>query len=163
MTKTGKTAQVAEAVAEQVEKKEIKSPGYTPILIPTDAVINRLVEAETGMELTTSYRTKEDWVELKNQPINCFYMGTEVAETAEGKSFECASFVAADKVFVAGQKVLVDAVKQLPKGQGVQITYTGSKKNSSGGQTLLFVVKRLKASIADQLEAAEAEEGVTHE
>lgn len=160
---TGKKAPVTEPVVEQVEKTEVKSAGYAPILIPTESVINRLVEAETGMELTTSYRTKEEWMELKNKPINCFFMGTEEATNAKGKKFDVASFVAKDCVFVAGQKVLVDAVKQLPVGQGVQITYTGSKSNSSDGQTLLFKVKRLNATIADQLQTAEAEEGAIHE
>lgn len=164
MTKTGKNAQVAEAVAEPREMKAVKSAGYAPVLIPTESIMNRLVEAETGMEMTTSYRTKEEWVELINKPVRCFYMGTEPAETADGNPFECANFIANDKVFVAGQKVLVDAVKNLPIGQGVQITYIGDKKNSKGGKTLLFKVQRLKVTIEDQLQTAEAEaeEGEVH-
>jgi len=48
MSKTGKNAPAAAAVAEQVEKKEIKSAGHNPILIPTDSIMNRLVEAKSG-------------------------------------------------------------------------------------------------------------------
>lgn len=163
MSNTGKNAQAAEAVVEQTQMKSVKAAGYTPVLIPAEAIMNRLVDAETGMEMTTSYRTKEEWAELKNQPIRCFFMGVEDAETSEGNPFRAASFISGEKVFVAGQKVLVDAVENLPVGQGVEITYLGDKKNQKGGRTLLFSVKRLKVSVSEQLQTAEAEEGATHE
>lgn len=158
MTKTqGKTANTVQEEPVK-EMKEIKSPGYSPVLIPADSIMNQLVDAETGMEMTTSYRTREEWIDLKDQPIRAFFMGTEDAETGDGSQFTAASFISLDKVFVAGQTVLVEAVRNLPKGQGVQITYTGEKKNKNGGKTQLFSVIRLKSNFYDlQKAAAEAE------
>lgn len=148
---------------ETQEKKPIESKGYTPVLIPAESIMNRLVDAETGMEMTTSYRTKEEWAELKDEPVRCFFMGTEDAETADGNQFRAASFISGEKVFVAGQRVLVEAVENLPIGQGVEIIYKGDKKNSKGGKTLLFSVKRLKVNMNDNLNTAPAEEGASHE
>jgi len=133
-----------------VPMKRVKNSNNAVILISTESILNRLVEAETGMEMSTSYMTIEDWYQHKDKPMRVFFMGLETAVNEKGEQYQNASFIGHDKVFIAAQRVLVEAVRMLPKGQGVSITYLGSKPNKTvEGRTQLFSVVALNVNWFD--------------
>lgn len=113
--------------------------------MPNTELLGKLEGAIPGMAITVKYKKQEDWMEIKGKPLRCFYMGVKEVPNEEGdEKVLCAGFMSTDGVFIAGQMVLVDAVRGLTKGTPIEITYEGKKKNtSSDGSTNLFTVKLL--------------------
>lgn len=112
--------------------------------MPNTEALGKLQTAETGMAITIKYKTQEDWMELKGKPVRCFFMGVKEVPNEDGEKVLCAGFMSTDGVFIAGQMVLVDAVRGLNKGTAIEIIYDGKKKNSSSdGSTNMFTVNLL--------------------
>lgn len=133
------------------EKEEVKHSAVTPknsyegvLIIPNTESLGKLESAEAGMSLSVSYRKKEDWANLKDLPQRCYYMGLKEVPNEDNETVLCAAFMDKGGVWIAGQMVLVDAVRSLAKNTALQITYLGEKKNkSSKGNTNLFKVELL--------------------
>lgn len=114
------------------------------LIIPNTESIGKLESAEAGASLSVSYRTKEEWATLKDLPQRCYYMGLKEVPNEDQETVLCAAFMGKGGVWIAGQMVLVDAVRTLAKGTPLQITFLGDKKNkSSKGNTNLFKVELL--------------------
>lgn len=115
------------------------------LTMPSTEQLGQLANAESGMSLTVAYRKSEDWLLLTDVPIRCFYLGTKEIPNEDGEMVLCAAFMNPDGVFLAGQMVLVEAVRRLNQGVALEITYKGKKKNkSSKGDTNIFEVRTLK-------------------
>lgn len=113
--------------------------------IPNTDELGTLETLETGFNLNPKYRTKEEWIENKGKPVRAFYLGTRELPNDDGEAVTCAVFATTEEIFFAGQKVLVDSVRQLDPKTPVQITYTENRKNkSTDGSTMIFDVKKLK-------------------
>lgn len=122
-----------------------KNNSYETILrIPTTEEIGKLEHAERGMNLSVAYRKQEDWQTKKDLPIPCYFLGLKEIPNDEGEAVTCGAFVDKSGVWLAGQKVLVDAVRTLKPGTPVEITYRGKKQNkSTKGATNLFDIVHL--------------------
>lgn len=128
-------------------EKEIEKLAGTEakIFIPNLDDLNSLDQMEEGFNLSSKYRTQDEWAALKDVPVRCFYMGMKGVPNKEGEYVSCAIFMSKKEVFISAQMVLIDAVKSLPEKTPVQIVYRGKKKNtSSAGSTNLFDVTTLK-------------------
>lgn len=118
------------------------------LIIPNTESLGKLESASTGVSLSVSYRTKEEWLTLENQEIRCYFMGLKEVPNEENETVLCAAFMDKGGVWIAGQMVLVDAVRNLDKGTPLEITFKGQKKNkSSKGATNMFVVKLLNLTV----------------
>lgn len=112
--------------------------------MPDTESLGQLENAELGMSRTVKYKTQEEWQEMKGVEVRCFFMGLKEIPNDKGEMVICAGFMSKDEVFLAGQMVLLDAVRNLPKNTPVSIVYEGKKANvSSDGKTNLFSVKLL--------------------
>ncbi len=122
--------------------------GEVTFLIPNTNTIGKLKDAKVGANITASYRTKEDWVALKDKPQKCFYLGLKEATNDKDEVYYLAKLHDGKQPFVAGQTVLVQSLTSVPVGQGVQITCTGLSK-SNGRQIPMFEVAQLEINIFD--------------
>lgn len=134
MSKNGELQTVGKELATQVL-----------IEIPNTEQLGTLKSMETGFNLNPKYRTKEEWMELKGQAIRAFFLGMRELPNEDGEAVACATFASEKEIFFAGQKVLIDAVRDLDPKTPVEVTYTESRKNkSTQGSTMIFEVKLLK-------------------
>lgn len=116
----------------------------TVLRIPSTEEIGKLDHAERGMNLSVAYRKQEDWQEKKDRPVPCYFLGLKEIPNEDGELVICGAFVDKTGVWLAGQKVLVDAVRTLSPGTALEITYRGKKQNkSSKGATNLFDIVHL--------------------
>lgn len=114
------------------------------LTIPNTEAIGKLGSAEAGMNMTVKYRQQEDWPALKNQPIRCFFLGLKEIPNDKDEKIPCGVFMDKTGVWLAGQMVLVDAVRNLNTGTAIEITFLGKKPNKvSDGSTNLFDVRLL--------------------
>lgn len=112
--------------------------------MPNTEMLGKLENAVTGMSRTVTYRTQEEWQELKDKPVRCYFLGLKEIPNDKGEAVLCAGFMSNTEVFIAAQMVLIDAVRALPKNTPLEITYMGKKANvSSDGKTNLFRVNLL--------------------
>lgn len=115
------------------------------VTMPNTESLAKLENMESGLQLTAKYKTVEDWQEIKDKPIRCYFMGMKDIPNDQGEAIKCALFWGSDEVFLAAQMVLISAVNQLPEKTPVEITYLGKKSNkNSEGSTNLFNVTILK-------------------
>jgi len=115
------------------------------IEIPNTEELGSLQTLNTGFNLNPKYRTKEEWIENKGKPVRAFYLGTRELPNDDGEAVTCAVFATETEIFFAGQKVLVDSVRQLSVKTPVEITYKENRKNkSTDGSTMIFDVVKLK-------------------
>lgn len=129
--------------AQNTPVSEFNSMEMTLSMPNTDS-LGKLENAELGMSRTIKYKTQEEWQEIKGVPIRCFFMGLKEIPNEDGDMVICAGFMSKDEVFLAGQMVLIDAVRSLPKNTPLEIMYEGKKKNtSSDGSTNIFSVRLL--------------------
>lgn len=138
------------------QKNEVATQGENSVamfnagtlMIPSTEALGKLENAEVGLDLSVKYRKADEWLEYKDQPINAYYLGTKQIPNEDGELITCAAFMDKSGVWLAGQMVIVDSVKNVPINTPIQITYRGKKANkSSKGSTNLFDVKLLKISI----------------
>lgn len=114
------------------------------LIIPNTEAIGRLEALKPCFSLTTKYKSADDWAALKDKPIRCYYMGLKDVPNEEGDAISCGVFVSPEEIFLSGQKVLVDAVRNLCEETPLQITYKGKRNNkSTEGSTMIFEVQRL--------------------
>jgi hypothetical protein len=90
---------------------------------------------------TASYRTQEDWFAYKDKPVRCYYLGVKELPNDKGEIVLSGIFAAKDGIFLAAQRVIIDAVRDLPSNTPLEITFLGKKKNkTSDGSTNIFEV-----------------------
>ena len=108
-------------------------------VIPDTESLGHLKSMSEDFSLTLKYKNADDWATLKDQEVRAFYMGVKEVPNEKGE-------VVSDKeCFIAGQKLIVDAVRQLPSKTPVAIIYRGKKTNkSTEGATMIFDVHTLK-------------------
>jgi len=112
--------------------------------IPNTESLGKLKEMNPSFSLTMKYKSADDWAQLKDKPIRVFYMGLKDVPNEDGENVKCGVFVSDHEVFLSGQMVLVEAVKNLKPQTPLQITYRGKRSNKSGtGSTMLFDVETL--------------------
>jgi len=125
--------------------------GEVTFLMPSTNAIAKLKEAKKGRELTMKYRTKEEWFAMVDQPERCFFLGLKEAPDDKGNTFYIAKLSNGDKTFVCAQTILIQALSQVPFGQGVEITCTGSVK-TNGNNIPTFEVIDLEVNILNGTE-----------
>ena len=114
-------------------------------VIPTTEEIGRLTSMNKKFNLVIKYKSADEWAAILNKPIRCFYKGVKEIPNKEGDLISCAAFVSETECFLSGQKVLMDAVLQLPVNAPIEITYVGKKQNkNSDGATMQFEVVTLE-------------------
>lgn len=139
---------------QQLNSKQTEAGQTTPVSefnsmemtlsMPNTESLGKLENADLGMSRTIRYKTQEEWQEIKGVAIRCFFMGLKEIPNEDGDMVICAGFMSKDEVFLAGQMVLIDAVRSLPKNTPLEIMYEGKKKNtSSDGSTNIFSVRLL--------------------
>ena len=134
---------------EQKSKQELyPKNGEVTFLMPNTNTLAKLKGAEVGANITSKYRTKEDWQKLEGKPQKCFYLGLKEAYNDKNEVYYLAKLHDGESPFVAGQTVLVQSLQSVPVGQGVQITCTGISK-SNGRQIPMFEVAQLGINIFD--------------
>lgn len=112
--------------------------------VPNTESIGQLQNLKTKFKLTMAYKTADDWAVLKDQPIRAFFMGLKEIPNEHGEMIICATFTSEKEVFICGQKMIVDSVRNLPpttenQVTAVEITYKGKKANkSSDGSIMIF-------------------------
>lgn len=110
-------------------------------IIPTVSAIAKLKELQPSFSLSMKYKSSDDWAALKDKELRAYFMGLKEIPNEDGELVVCAKFVTESECFIAGQKVLIEAVKNLPENTPLSITYRGKKSNkSSDGSTMLFDV-----------------------
>lgn len=129
-------------VLDEFEQSLEKSNGTTEMVVhmPNTESLGTLKDMKTGFKLNYAYKTQEEWLKIQDKPIRCFYMGLKEIPNKDGELVNCATFASESEVFMAGQMVLVDSVKNLKQQTPIEITYRGKKPNKSGGSTNLFDV-----------------------
>jgi hypothetical protein len=138
-----KTNQQTENQVNQVAGQEVT------FFIPNTESIGQLKNFEPKFKLTMNYKSADDWAALKDKPVRAFYMGLKDIPNENGEMIICGVFTSESEVFLCGQKVIVDAVRNLPPTTTkaktpVEITYKGKKANkSTDGSTMLFDVEIL--------------------
>lgn len=114
------------------------------LVMPNTEALGELRTMEPVFSMTTRYKKATDWELIRDKPLRCFFMGLKEVPNDDGESVMCGVFVSEKEVFLSGQTILIEAVKELEMETPLQITYRGSKKNkSSKGDTMLFDIEKL--------------------
>lgn len=115
-------------------------------VMPNTASLGKLKEMQPDFSLTMKYKTGDDWAAIKGQEVRAYFMGIKEIPNENGELVTCGVFVSATECFIAGQKLLVEAVRQLDSRTPVAITYKEKRANkSTEGSTMVFDVKTLIA------------------
>lgn len=129
-------------------KNEIeKQTNLTPVTfyMKDTESIGKLADMDQVFSLTTKYKTADDWAQLKNEEIKVYYMGLQDIPNKDGELVVCGKFLSQQECFISGQKLLVEAVKDLPIGTPISIIYRDKKANkSTEGSTMIFDIALLK-------------------
>ena len=135
-------------MSEKSKQELYPKDGEVTFLMPNTNTLAKLKDAPVGANITSKYRTKEDWMELKGKPQKCFYLGIKEAFNDKDEVYYLVKLHDGKSPFVAGQTVLVQSLQSVPVGQGVQITCTGLSK--SGTRSIpMFDVAQLGINIFD--------------
>lgn len=127
-----------------MERNVVTTPTEVTFLMPSTASLGELKEMTPDFSLTMKYKTADDWAMIKGQEVRAYYMGTKEIPNDQGELVTCGVFVTHQECFIAGQKLLVEAVRQLDTRTPVAITYKEKKVNkSTEGATMIFEVKTL--------------------
>ena len=114
------------------------------LIIPNTEKLGKLESLNPEFSLNTKYKNADDWASLKDKPIRCYYMGIKSVPNEKGELVVCGIFISPKEVFLSGQTVLVEAIKNLPVETPLQITYRGKRQNKSTlGSTMIFDVEKL--------------------
>jgi len=119
--------------------------------IPDTESLGALDNMDASLNLRLKYKKVEDWEKEVNKPIRVWYLGLRQIPNENQENVLCALFASAGEIFLAGQKVLVDAVSPLPATDiennirtGVQITYLGKQTNKTNeNETCIFDIQKL--------------------
>ncbi len=127
-------------------KEEIKKVAGTEVAfeVPTVESIGKLKKLEPKFSLTMKYKTADEWAELKDKEVRAFFMGLKEIPNDDGELVTCGVFMNEQEVFLSGQMILVDAIKNLQPKTPIAIIYRGKKKNkASSGTTMMFDITTL--------------------
>lgn len=114
------------------------------MVIPSIDELGKLKELSPSFKLDLHYKTAEHWAKIKDKPIRCIYMGLKDLPNDNGENVVCGKFISTSEMFIAGQMVLIEAVRNLDPNTPIQITYKGNRRNkSTEGSTMLFEVELL--------------------
>jgi|GEM_PF-2547473 len=142
------TNEVATKNQENNEVAHMESFNAGTLLIPSTEQLGKLESAETGIDLSVKYRKSEEWAEFKDKPIRAYYMGTKEIPNEDGEMITCVALMDKTGAWLAGQMVLIQALRLVEPKTPVEITYRGKKSNkSSKGSTNMFDVKLLQLNI----------------
>ena len=107
--------------------------------IPDTESLGRLAEMKHDFSLILKYKTADEWATMKDKPFRAYYMGLKEIPNDKGDLILCGMFVSRHECFISGQKVLVDAVRQLPTHTPLEIIYRGKSVNkTTEGATMKF-------------------------
>lgn len=116
--------------------------GEVTFMMPSTNALGKLKEAKEGRSLTAKYMTVEDWKELQDQELLCFFIGFKEAVDGDGKPFMLAKLIDSEnKPFVAAQTVLCQSLSAAQPGQGVKIICTGIEKAAKGKMATFEVIE----------------------
>lgn len=122
-------------------------PTEVTFVMPNTESLGLLKEMQPNFSLTMTYKKGDDWAAIKDQEIRAYYMGIKEIPNENGELVTCGVFVSETECFIAGQKLLVEAVRNLDPRTPVAITYKERKANkSTEGSTMVFEVKTLIVS-----------------
>ena len=128
-----------------MEKPTTKQGTELTFVIPDTESLGHLKAMSEDFSLTLKYKNADEWAALKDQEVRAFYMGIKEVPNEKGELVLCGVFVSDKECFIAGQKLILDAVRQLPSKTPVAIIYRGKKTNkSTEGSTMIFDVHTLK-------------------
>ncbi|MEG0602827.1 MAG: hypothetical protein RR499_07260 [Mucinivorans sp.] len=114
------------------------------VIMPNPSVLASLDNMKQDFSLTLKYKTADDWAALKDKPVRAFYQGIKDIPNKEGEMIKCAAFIGQHECFLAGQMLIVDAVKNLLHNTAVEIIYRGKSANkNTEGSTMKFDVATL--------------------
>ena len=131
-----------------MEKSVVQSPQTeVTFVMPNTKSLGQLKEMRPDFSLTMKYKNADDWAAIKGQEVRAFFMGIKEIPNDDGELVTCGVFVSESECFIAGQKLLVEAVRNLDSRTPVAITYKEKKANkSSDGSTMIFEVRTLVAA-----------------
>ena len=122
-------------------------PTEVTFVMPNTESLGQLKEMQPDFSLTMKYKTADDWAAIKGQEVRAFFMGIKEIPNDDGELVTCGVFVSTTECFIAGQKLLVEAVRNLDSRTPVAITYKEKKANkSTEGSTMIFEVRTLVAA-----------------
>ncbi len=122
-------------------------PTEVTFVMPNTESLGQLKEMQPDFSLTMKYKTADDWAAIKGQEVRAFFMGIKEIPNDDGELVTCGVFVSTTECFIAGQKLLVEAVRNLDSRTPVAITYKEKKANkSTEGSTMIFEVRTLIAA-----------------
>lgn len=114
-------------------------------VIPDTESLGALQNLDPSFNLRLKYKNEEEWLAVKNKPVRVYFLGLREIPSDKGEIVVCGLFASEKELFLSGQKVLVDAVRNLPLKTPVQITYLEKKTNKTvDGATMIFDVQLLK-------------------
>ncbi len=122
-------------------EKQVLYPagGEITFFMPNTNTIGKLKDAKPQQSLTAKYMTVEDWKESIEDEKRCIFLGLKDAMDNKGEMYYMAKFIDQYKnPFVCAQKIIVQAMANVPPGQAVAITCTEIKRNAKNGHTALF-------------------------
>ncbi|MDE5709181.1 MAG: hypothetical protein K2I32_07030 [Alistipes sp.] len=131
-----------------MEKSVVQAPQTeVTFVMPNTKSLGQLKEMRPDFSLTMKYKNADDWAAIKGQEVRAFFMGIKEIPNDDGELVTCGVFVSESECFIAGQKLLVEAVRNLDSRTPVAITYKEKKANkSSDGSTMIFEVRTLVAA-----------------
>ncbi len=122
-------------------------PTEVTFVMPNTESLGQLKEMRPDFSLTMKYKNADDWAALKGQEVRAYFMGVKEIPNEKGELVMCGVFVSERECFIAGQKLLVEAVRNLDSRTPVAITYKEKKANkSTEGSTMIFEVRTLVAA-----------------
>jgi len=112
--------------------------------VPNTEEIGKLQNMKPDFSLNLKYKTADDWAAIKDKPLRAYYMGLKEIPNEDGEVIKCGVFVSETECFISGQKLLVDAVRNLTSKTPVEVIYRGKSQNkSTEGSTMKFDVTTL--------------------
>lgn len=113
--------------------------------IPNTDELGKLDGMEEDFNLRLKYKMQEEWELLKNKPIRCYFLGIRQIPNEKEEMVTCGLFASQTELFLAGGRVLIEAISHLPEKVPVALTYLGAQQNKTNeGATMMFDVKTLK-------------------
>jgi len=125
-------------MSEEIEKVAGSEVSF---FVPNTEEIGKLQSMKPEFSLILRYKQADEWAAIKDKPLRAFYMGLKEIPNEDGEVIKCGVFVSETECFISGQKLLVDAIKNLTSKTPVEIIYRGKSQNkSTEGSTMKFDV-----------------------
>ena len=131
----------------ETENQELNKLAGTTVTfnIPNTDELGQLETMDEDFNLRLKYKMQEEWIRIKDQPVRCFFLGLRQIPNEKEEMVTCGLFASRTELFLAGGKVLIEAISHLPEKTPISLTYLGANQNKSNeGETMMFDVKTLK-------------------